>query len=374
MEANWRWMLVTAVAPVAWGSNYFATRQLLPADAPLWGAAIRALPAGMLLLAIARDLPRRSWWWRSAVLGVLNVGAFFVLIYLAAQLLPTSVAAAVMATSPVALLAFAWAFAAERPTIRLIFGAAGGILGVLLILATPPTELHGGGVLASFAAMVMSSLGYVLTKRWSDGTPVLSSTAWQLVAGGVALLVTAVVVEGRPPRLDGIAVAGFAFVSLVATALAFACWFAGLAHLRAGTVGVIGLLNPVTGVLLGTLVAAEPLTWPQRLGMLLVLLAVLTAHQARSRGPGRTGQAAHRLRSAWRRLRCRTDARPATPDPAGHPRAAPAHHHPRSTAPDEPRPARAAGCVGPWRARKFVWNIRYHLKPDAPCRWSDITD
>jgi probable blue pigment (indigoidine) exporter len=280
MEANWRWALVTAVAPVAWGSNYFATRQLLPPDAPLWGAAIRALPAGVLLLVIARDLPRRSWWWRSAVLGLLNVGAFFVLIYIAAQLLPTSVASAVMATSPVALMAFAWALAAERPTIRVLIGAAVGILGVLLILATSLTGLHGGGVLASFTAMVMSSLGYVLTKRWSDGTAVLASTAWQLLAGGMVLLITAVAVEGHPPRLDSTAVAGFAFVSLVATALAFACWFAGLAHLGAGTVGVIGLLNPVTGVLLGTLAAAEPLTWPQRLGVLLVLLAVLAAHQS----------------------------------------------------------------------------------------------
>jgi probable blue pigment (indigoidine) exporter len=286
MEATWRWALVTAVAPVAWGSNYFVTRQLLPPDAPLWGAAIRALPAGMLLLAIARDLPRGSWWWKSAVLGVLNVAAFFVLIYIAAQLLPTSVASAVMATSPVALMAFAWALTAERPTIRVLVGASIGILGVLLILATSLTGLHHGGVLASFAAMLMSSLGYVLTKRWAGGTTVLSSTAWQLLAGGVALLVIAVVVEGRPPQLDGTAVAGFAFVSLVATALAFACWFAGLAHLGAGTVGVIGLLNPVTGVFLGTLAAAEPLTWPQRLGVLLVLLAVLAARQSPSVSAG----------------------------------------------------------------------------------------
>jgi len=84
-------LAVTAVAPIAWGANYVVTRQLLPVDAPLWGSAFRALPAGLLLLAVARSLPRGVWWWRSAVLGTLNVGAFFLLVYVAAQLLPSSV-------------------------------------------------------------------------------------------------------------------------------------------------------------------------------------------------------------------------------------------------------------------------------------------
>ncbi|HAJ16677.1 MAG TPA: EamA family transporter, partial [Microbacterium sp.] len=43
-----RWLLLTAIAPIAWGSTYFVTRQFLPADAPLWGALFRALPAGLI--------------------------------------------------------------------------------------------------------------------------------------------------------------------------------------------------------------------------------------------------------------------------------------------------------------------------------------
>jgi probable blue pigment (indigoidine) exporter len=287
VEANLRYVLVTAVAPIAWGANYYVIRHLLPPGAPLWGAALRALPAGLLLLAIARTLPRGSWWWRSAVLGVLNVGAFFLLIQLAAQLLPSSIASAVMATSPVALVLFAWALAGERPTARVLTGAGTGIAGVALILLTSVDGIDARGVAASVAAMAMSSLGFVLAKRWSDGTPVLASTAWQLVAGGVLLTAVAAVVEGRPPAVDAAAVGGYAFVSLVATALAFVCWFTGLRRLSAGTVGIIGLLNPVTGVLLGTLAAAEPLAALQLAGVALVLSAV-----AVGRSPGRPRPAA----------------------------------------------------------------------------------
>lgn len=274
MEANLRYVLVTAVAPIAWGANYYVIKHLLPPDGPLWGAALRALPAGLLLLVLARTLPRGAWLWRSAVLGVLNVGAFFLLIHLAAQLLPTSVAAAIMATSPVTMMAFAWALAAERPTLRVLAGAGVGIAGVALILLTSVGGIDVRGVLASVAAMTMSSLGFVLSKRWADRTPVLASTAWQLVAGGTALLVVAVAVEGTPPAVDAAAVGGYAFVSLVATALAFVCWFTGLRRLSAGTVGIIGLLNPVTGVLLGTLAASEPLTALQVAGIALVLAAI----------------------------------------------------------------------------------------------------
>src|SRR3954452_24882559 len=95
-----KWLAVTAIAPVAWGDNYVVTRQLLPVDAPLWGSTLRALPAGLVLLAVARALPRGKWWGRSAVLGTLSIGAFFFLVYGAAQLLPSSVGAAVMALAP----------------------------------------------------------------------------------------------------------------------------------------------------------------------------------------------------------------------------------------------------------------------------------
>ena len=280
MEANSRWALITAIAPVAWGSTYFVTHEFLPAENPLWGAVIRALPAGLLLLAVCRTRPRGAWWWRAAVLGALNMGVFFALIYLAAQLLPTSAAATIMATAPVLLMLTAWALLAERPAALHLLGAGLGIVGVGLMLFAGVGPVDGRGVLASVAAMALSSLGYVLATRWSNDAGLLASTSWQLIAGGLLLVPAAVLVEGRPPALDPPAVLGFGFVSVVATALAFVAWFAGLRHLRAGTVGLLGLLNPVTGVLLGTLVAAEPLTPRQLAGLALVLIGVLAGQPA----------------------------------------------------------------------------------------------
>ncbi|MEU3497877.1 EamA family transporter [Kitasatospora cineracea] len=297
MEAILRWGLPTALAPVAWGANYYVTHRYLPAGSPLWGAALRALPAGLLLLAAARRLPRGAWWWRSAVLGALNTAAFFVLVYLASQWLPAGTAAMVMALSPLALMLCAWLLVGERPLPAQLAGGAVGVGGVVLMLAGDPGPAGdtGGtvgasgasgadglpGLLASLGALLASSVGYVLAKRWAapadgGGTPgVLASTAWQLTLGGLLLLPVATLAEGAPPALDGGALAAFGYTSLVATALAFLVWFTGLRRLPAATVGLIGLLNPVTGVLLGTALDGEPLG-PARLGgMALVAVGVL---------------------------------------------------------------------------------------------------
>lgn len=261
------------IAPIAWGSTYFVTREWLP-DAPLWGAAIRALPAGLLLLALARRLPRGSWWWKSAVLGTLNVGAFFVLVYAAAQLLPTSIASTIMATSSVAIALAAWAILRERPGVLRMIGAAVGIGGVAVMLLGGTTSIDPRGVIASIAAMTMSSIGFVLAKRWNPEVGVLPSTAWQLVFGGLALIPIAALAEGPPPVVDGAGIAAYAYLALIGTAVANIAWFTALKHLRADAVGLIGLLNPVTGVLLGVLVAGEILDGRQLLGLALVLLGI----------------------------------------------------------------------------------------------------
>ena len=282
MEGKWRWVLVTAIAPIAWGSNYFVTRHFLPPDAPLWGALLRALPAGLILLLVARRLPRGSWWWRSLVLGTLNVGAFFVLIYVVSQRLPSGIASTIMAISAAALLVLAWPLLGERPTRFGVIGAAVGLIGVGVLLLEGGLTVDGWGVVASLAAMVLSSIGFILTKRWGAEVPLVALTSWQLIGGGLVVLPFAVILEGAPPSGEPSAVLGYIYVAVIATAVAFIAWFAGLRHLPAGTVGLVGLLNPVTGVLLGTLLAGESFGIRQALGTLLVIVGVVVGQRRRT--------------------------------------------------------------------------------------------
>ncbi|MBC7761186.1 MAG: EamA family transporter [Candidatus Saccharibacteria bacterium] len=280
-----RWILVTAIAPIAWGTNYYVTRQFLPADLALWGTVIRALPAGIILLAIARRRPRGSWWWKSLVLGCLNVGVFFILIYVASQLLPSSVASTVMATSAAVMMLIAWPLLGERPRLFGVIGAGLGFGGVCILLLGEQSTVDPRGVAASPGAMLLSSTGYVLTRRWKTTETVLATTSWQLIAGGLVVLPFAIATQRGLPRLNSTELLGFAYVTIIATALAFVAWFSGLRHLKAGTVGLVGLLNPLTGVLLGAVLASEPFGSRQGLGVIIVLAGVVIGQRGHtSRG------------------------------------------------------------------------------------------
>lgn len=67
-----RIVALTALAPIVWGTSYIVATEALPGWPPLVVAALRALPAGLLLLCFVRALPRGQWWWRATILGALN--------------------------------------------------------------------------------------------------------------------------------------------------------------------------------------------------------------------------------------------------------------------------------------------------------------
>lgn len=285
MEANARQIAITAVAPIAWGSTYFVTRHYLPAGTPLMGAALRALPAGLLLWAVAPRLPRADWWWRTAVIALLTVGGFFVLVYVAGSRLPSSLASTLMATSAVGTMLFAWALLRERPRMAQWVGAGLGIVGVVILLGAAAGRPDLIGVLASIGGMVSSSLGFVLTKRWRPPVSPLTFAAWQLTFGGLMVLPVALLVEGVPTVPSLGEATAMIYLIVIATAVAYACWFSGLRQLPATTVGIVGLLNPLAGALLGVLLGGEGLGPLQILGAALVLLGVLVGVLRRGQDP-----------------------------------------------------------------------------------------
>ena len=271
--------MVTAVAPIAWGTTYIVTENFLPPDRPLFAAAARALPAGLVLLAWRRQLPHGDWWWKAALLGLCNIGLFFPLIFLAAYELPGGLAATVQAMSPLAVMAIALPALGERPGVRRVVAALVGLLGVGLLVLRAGGELSTLGLVAAVGSVVVSALGFVLVKRWPSPTDMLTTISWQLVAGGLVLVPVALLVEGAPPDLSATNLGGLLWLTTMGTAVAYYCWFRGLVRMPAGAVAIVGLVNPVVGTLLGVLFAGELFGWAQALGMVLVLGGVVAGQR-----------------------------------------------------------------------------------------------
>ncbi|TDD61201.1 EamA family transporter [Kribbella antibiotica] len=275
-------LLVTAITPMLWGTTYLVTTELLPPHRPLLAAVIRALPAGLLLIAITRKLPQGVWWWRSLVLGTLNIGAFFALLFVGAYRLPGGVAATVGAIQPLVVMMLSTGLLKERLSTRKVLAAIAGVFGVSLLVLRADARLDMVGVLAAVGGAVVMALGVVLSKRWTSPAPLLATTGWQLVAGGLVLLPVAYLVEGGlPAHLTLANLGGYAYLTIIGSALAYALWFRGLRALGPTDVTFLGLLSPVVATLLGWLVLDQRLSTAQLIGGLIVLVALVTAQLRR---------------------------------------------------------------------------------------------
>ncbi|WP_326775735.1 EamA family transporter [Streptomyces sp. NBC_01445] len=268
---------LTALAPISWGSTYAVTTEFLPPDRPLFTGLMRALPAGLLLLALARTLPRGAWWWKSLVLGALNIGAFFPLLFLSAYRLPGGMAAVVGSIGPLFVAGLATLLLGERPTRRTLLTGIAAALGVSLVVLKAAGALDPVGALAALASTASMSTGTVLTKRWGrpEGVGPLALTGWQLTAGGLLIAPLAFLVEGAPPALDGRAVAGYAYLALANTAVAYWLWFRGIGRLTATQVTFLGPLSPLTAAVIGWAALGQALTPVQLVGMALAFGATL---------------------------------------------------------------------------------------------------
>jgi probable blue pigment (indigoidine) exporter len=282
-------ILLTAAAPTAWGTTYLVTSQLLPPDRPLWSGAIRALPAGLLLLALTRRRPHGSWWWRSAVLGALNIGAFFPLLFHAAYRLPGGTAAVLGAVQPLIVAGLTMLVLAERPRRRTVLAAVAALVGVGLVVLRPDAALDAGGVAAGLAATAAMGTGLVLTRRWGrpPGVGTLTATGWQLTAGGLMITPLALAAEGPPPTPDTPALLGYAWLTLAGTTLAYALWFRGAARMPVTQVSLLGALSPLTAAALGWAALGQAMSSWQVAGFALAVTATV-AGQLPGRGPGQS--------------------------------------------------------------------------------------
>ncbi|MEX0174094.1 DMT family transporter [Streptomyces sp. LMG1-1-1.1] len=160
-----------------------------------------------------------------------------------------------------------------------VAAVAGALAGLaVLVLGGGAAEVRPLGVVLA----IVSAAGYAaitLLTRWlgrdGGGGDALATTTWAFAIGAAGLLPMALA-EGLVPHTDAPlnVVLLLVYVAAVPTALAYALYFAGAAVVRAATVSVIMLLEPVSAALIAVSLLGEELTAAIVLGTLLLLAAV----------------------------------------------------------------------------------------------------
>ncbi|MGQ0430670.1 MAG: EamA family transporter [Gammaproteobacteria bacterium] len=280
-----RFRVAVALASVylVWGTSYLATKVMVTDEPPLVAAGLRFTTAGLLLLAFA--------WWRGgppvlnrselrhiALMAVLAVAFSNACHVIAMQYVQSNMAALLNATPS---LWIAW-LGTYGPRRKALSGAAQvgllvGLAGVLLVLAP-----KGGFQLAGFGWQLLILIGCL---SWSLGTayhrnsgvanPPLMFVALQMLAGGLGLLMVAVVagesfVFHWTPRGFG----AFLWLTLMSSCLAYSAYAWLTVHSSPVIVGSYGYVCPAVAALVGWLVLGETLSWIQITGLAVILLGI----------------------------------------------------------------------------------------------------
>ncbi|MEZ2128672.1 MULTISPECIES: EamA family transporter [unclassified Sinorhizobium] len=273
---------LTAFAPVVWGSTYLVTTEFLSGFSPMTVAMLRALPAGLLLMAIVRQMPTGIWWLRSFILGALNISIFLSMLFVAAYRLPGGVAGTVLSAQPL-IVVFLASFLLASPVRPLaIIGALVGMGGVALLVLTPSAALDVIGIAAGLAGATSMALGGILARKWRPPVSPLAFTAWQLTAGGLLLVPVVLLFEPSLPVPTASNLVGLAWLGLVGAALTYALWFRGIGRLDSSVVSSLLFLSPLTAVLLGWGLLGQTLTALQIAGIALVIGSIWLSQRANS--------------------------------------------------------------------------------------------
>jgi len=282
-QIPWWDALVTALAPILWGSTYIVTTEILPPDRPFTAAVLRTLPSGLLLVLFSRRLPERSGWGRLLILAALNLGIFQAMLFVAAYRLPGGLAAVVGAIQPLLIMALAWALDGARPARVAVWAALLGVAGMAALLLSPESRWDPLGIGAALAGAMCMAAGTYLARRWQSRMPVLAFTGWQLFAGGVMLVPVAWLLDPPLPALTLLQASGYAYLCIGGALLAYVLWFRGIARLPSVAVSSLGLLSPLTAVVLGWALLGQSIRGLPLAGLAAVLVSILTVQWASSR-------------------------------------------------------------------------------------------
>lgn len=283
-------ILAFAVMCLCWGANFAVLKETVSEVPPLMLAGVRFILAGglMVLWASTRvrsiklaNLPHLI------IPSLLTITLNYAPLFWSSQHLPSGILGVINPGSVVlALTVFSLVYGLEKGSLLKLGGIGLGLLG-LLLLALPRMGGEYGSIQAiAIGVTVLGSMAYgwgsvlfvLLMRRY---TP-FELTGWQMLMGGVVLLVLSILSEPplwsawlKPPVL-----AGLLYMVLASSILAFGLNNFLLSVWPASRVATSGFVIPVIALVIGVGLLDERIGKIELLACGLLLLSTMVVQRA----------------------------------------------------------------------------------------------
>ncbi len=306
MRLTARVAALLTVPPLMWASNALVGRLLADSMPPLLLNAVRWAAALLLLLPLGwravGSRPRRAEllarWRPLALLGLLGVGAYNALQYLALHTSTPINVTLVASSAPLWMLLVGALFYRETPRPAQWLGAALSLAGVLLVLARGDLrQLAAIRLVAGDLWMLLAALSWAVYS-WQLARPpaVLRGSArpaWSwaeflLVQAlfGLAFAAPAAAVEAitgtQPVHLSAGLAAALLFLALGPSVLAYRCWGLGVAAAGPAVAGFFSNLTPLFAALLSALLLGQPPQGYHGLAFALIVAGIVASNRGQA--------------------------------------------------------------------------------------------
>ena len=279
---------------LVWGSTYLAMRIGVRTMPPFMLGSARFFIAGLLIwawyAAKGKTHLARPHWRNTAGSGVLllvfgNGGVVWSL-----QHIPSGLAALIVGTVPLWIVAIEWVRGVRKPSPRVIAGVVAGLLGIAVLLgpdvlaswqatsARAEDQAHAIGVLVVLCASLAWAMGSLLSRGTRLPEAPLLPISMQMLSGGAALL-TLSLATGEWSRFAWVQVSAEALMAIAylivgGSLVAYSAYIWLLQVLPPARVATYAFVNPVVAVFLGSALAGEPLTSRTLLAAAIIVGAV----------------------------------------------------------------------------------------------------
>lgn len=291
-------LLSFAAVYLLWGSTYLAIRVGIESFPPFLLAGVRHLSVGLMFYPVFRHVsqerPTPAQWGTCFVTGSLLLAVGNGTVSWAEQLVPSGVAALLVATVSLWMVLVDWLRpGGHRPAGRVLAGLLLGFAGMALLVG--PKHLGDSerispvGALALFGASLAWAVGSIYSRHHPLPASAMLGVAMQTLSGGSVLCLVALASgETRHFHLSDVTVRSWLallYLIVLGSALGFSAYVYILKHSTAPRVATYAFVNPVVALLLGWFLAAEPLSTRTVLASGITLTAVLLVITAPHKRP-----------------------------------------------------------------------------------------
>jgi drug/metabolite transporter (DMT)-like permease len=273
-KLNWQTALLLVVPPLMWAGNAVVGRLIHTLVPPITLNFLRWAIAMLILLPIAHSIYRPGsglWqhWRRFSILGLLGVGLYNALQYMALQTSTPINVTLVAAGMPVWMLLIGWMFFDAPVSRKQVMGAALSIVGVLLVLSRGEwrqllaLRLVPGDVFMILATIAWSIYSWLLARprepdsiRANWATFLLAQVTFGVVWSGAFAAGEWMITDAHIAWSWPLA-AALMYVAVGPAIIAFRCWGAGVQRVGPNIAVFFNNLTPLFAALLSSAFLGE---------------------------------------------------------------------------------------------------------------------